>query len=243
MQVMILSDIHANLTALEAVLEHAQTHYGDMPIIHLGDIVDYGMRPDACIAKLWEKKDRLVANLAGNHEVTLFGRDMERFSSDRGRQASLVSASMISDRWKSWVDTEFSAEPRVLSVDDKKILCIHGDLRDPLWGSMSYAESLKEEYKAYDFVLSGHSHVRFCREIFYADDSAHSKRGKKKTLFINPGSVGQPRNHNSAAQYAVINFKTEDIHLHAVPYDIANEVALYDGRLDIFYADRLEQGV
>lgn len=243
MFVMVLADIHANLTALKAVFEHAQKQYGELPIIHLGDIVDYGMRPNECMELLYSEQDRLLVNLAGNHEEALFGRGIERFSSERGKQASTYTTSILLDAWREYIKTNFTPHPQELNIAGMKILCVHGDLHDYHWGGMSYTESQKHDYKEYDFVLSGHSHIRFLRELFYTDDSLVARRGKKNTIFINPGSVGQPRNHNPAAQYAVVDFSQGEVCFHAVEYAVELERALYGGQVDDFYRDRLSDGI
>ncbi len=243
MYVMVLADIHANLSALKAVFEHAHIRYGELPIIQLGDIVDYGMRPNECMALLYGEKNRFLVNLAGNHEEALFGRGIERFSSERGKQAAMYTTSILLDTWREYIKANFAPHPQELNIAGKKILCVHGDLHDHHWGGMSYTESQKQDYKDYDFVLSGHSHIRFLRELFYADDSLVAKRGKKNTIFINPGSVGQPRNHNPAAQYAVVDFSQGEVFFHAVEYAVEMERALFTGQVDVFYRDRLSEGI
>ena len=60
---------------------------------------------------------------------------------------------------------------------------------------------------------------------------------------MNPGSVGQPRNHNSAAQFAILDSETEEIHFVKVEYDIEKEQSLYNGEIDDFYKNRLKEGV
>ena len=67
-------------------------------------------------------------------------------------------------------------------------------------------------------------------------------RNRKRTLFINPGSVGQPRNHVPRAHYAVLD-PACGVHLVSCGYDIACEQGLYDGSVDFFYRDRLAKGV
>jgi predicted phosphodiesterase len=243
MYVMVLSDIHANLSALKAVFEHAQRQYGELPIIQLGDIVDYGMRPNECMELLYGGHDQYLVNLAGNHEEALFGRGIGRFSSERGRQASRYTASILLDTWREYIEANFASHPQELNIAGRKILCVHGDLHDHHWGGMSYAESQKLDYKDYDFVLSGHSHIRFLRELFYTDNSLDARRGKKNTIFINPGSVGQPRNHNAAAQYAVMDFSLGEVFFHAVEYTVELERVLYKGQVDDFYRDRLSDGI
>lgn len=243
MKIMVIADIHANLTALKAVFQHAHAHYGEIPIIHLGDVVDYGMRPNECLEFLYTMRDRILVNLAGNHEAALCGQGLERFSSERGRQASLYTVATLLKTWKDLVKSDFSYEPKRMQIDGKEILCVHGDLADYHWGGMSYHESQKQDYKDFDFVLSGHSHIRFLREIFHTDDSIDAKRGRKKTVFINPGSVGQPRNHNPAAQYAVVDFSQGEVFFHAVDYDIEAETVLFNDKVDTFYRDRLREGI
>ena len=66
---------------------------------------------------------------------------------------------------------------------------------------------------------------------------------KKKTVFINPGSVGQPRNLNPMAQYCILNTGTGQVDMRKVPYDIGKEQASYHGQVDDFYRERLESGV
>ena len=68
-------------------------------------------------------------------------------------------------------------------------------------------------------------------------------RNKKAVWFINPGSVGQPRNQNPCAQYAVVTLPSKRIELRAVRYDIAAEQALYPDEIDAFYRTRLTNGV
>ena len=68
-------------------------------------------------------------------------------------------------------------------------------------------------------------------------------RNRKKCIFINPGSVGQPRNQNSRAQYCVIDFGTEEISFRKIEYDVQSEMDAYDGSVDDYYKERLRYGV
>jgi len=61
--------------------------------------------------------------------------------------------------------------------------------------------------------------------------------------FINPGSVGQPRNHNPNAQYALYDAETDSVIMRAVPYDVYKAMSLYDKSVDKFYRERLKQGI
>ena len=77
--------------------------------------------------------------------------------------------------------------------------------------------------------------------MFYKVDDP-SMRNKKKVIFINPGSVGQPRNHNPKAQYAVLD-TDKGASLISVPYDVELEQSLYNDQVDPFYSERLTNGV
>ena len=68
-------------------------------------------------------------------------------------------------------------------------------------------------------------------------------RNKKSVLFINPGSVGQPRNHNPNAQYAVLDSESMSVELRSIEYPVDKAMDLYDGSIDDFYRKRLEKGV
>ena len=68
-------------------------------------------------------------------------------------------------------------------------------------------------------------------------------RNKHLVQFINPGSVGQPRNHRPQAQYAIFDSKTRSVDMRAVDYDVENAMELYGGEVDLFYRDRLKYGI
>ena len=105
--------------------------------------------------------------------------------------------------------------------------------------TFSARASLNAEY---DYVISGHSHIPHYVEHFFSSDDA-TYRNKKRTIFINPGSVGQPRNQNPYAQYAVISFPSKQVELRAVEYDVKYEQSLYPDEIDEFYRMRLTRGI
>ena len=103
-------------------------------------------------------------------------------------------------------------------------------------------DELDEAYDVYDYVLSAHSHIPHYFEQFYDADNP-LMRNKKKTAFINPGSVGQPRNHNPHAAYAVLDTVSGAVHFDNAPYNIHAEQSLYGDAVDDFYKTRLALGV
>jgi len=243
-KLMLVSDIHANLTALDAILDHAEKHYGnDCPIVQLGDVIDYGMRPNETLAKIDELGARIIVNLAGNHERAVLGFDMDRFSSPRGADACRYTRSILEPGWFDYIEKAMASTPFEMKLAERRVLFVHGDLSDPFWGGMPASEMGRQVYRDYDYVICGHTHRPFLEEQFYPGDSPRSLHAKTKTVFINPGSVGQPRNHNPASQYAVLDLGAGAVHFNAVPYDIEAETALFKGEVHPFYAERLKNGI
>ena len=235
MKIAVFSDIHANLTALETVLSHCNNNYKDISYIHLGDCIDYGMRPNETISKLISIQDRIIANIKGNHEMALYGFEKDRFSSQRGADANTYTKSILNKNSTDFIN-KMSDNFVEFEIDNKLFLCIHGDLSDIYWGKMNDEELRQEKYQKYDYVLSGHTHIPSLRDVI-------NKEKKQKTLFVNPGSIGQPRNLNPNTQYCVIDTTTSSIHFHSLKYDIKTETNLYKDEIDLYYRDRLYQGI
>lgn len=243
MRIALLSDIHANLSALQSVLKDIRERAEVDAYILLGDIVNYGMRPNEVIAELEHLDKPILANIWGNHECAMVDdAQLPHFSTDRGRSALMYMRNILSEHSMQYIDGMTKDGCAELEIEDKKILLVHGDMKDVYWGKMMDAEQHDECYKKYDFVLHGHSHVPQYNEVFFADENPQM-RNKKKTVFINPGSVGQPRNHNPRAQYAILDTLTGECQLLSAEYDIAYEQSLYPAEIDPFYKERLERGV
>lgn len=243
MRIAILSDIHANLCSLQSVLRDIHERAQIDAYILLGDIVNYGMRPNEVIAKLEHLDKPILANIWGNHECAMVDNaQLPHFSTDRGRSALMYMRNVLSEHSKQYLDGMTKDGYIELEIEGKKILLVHGDMKDVYWGKMTDAEQHDECYKKYDFVLHGHSHVPQYNEVYFASENP-LMRNKKKTVYINPGSVGQPRNHNPRAQYAILDTETGECQLLSAEYDIADEQSLYPVEIDPFYKERLERGV
>ena len=123
---------------------------------------------------------------------------------------------------------------------EKKCLAVHGSLQDVYWKSVNPDGELCD-YEKYDYVFRD---IRIFRIISRNIINRKTKKEiQKEDCFLNPGSVGQPRNHNSAAQFAILDSETEEIHFVKVEYDIEKEQSLYNGEIDDFYKNRLKEGV
>jgi predicted phosphodiesterase len=126
-------------------------------------------------------------------------------------------------------------------LEGKKILAVHGSKEDYYWKAIE-PDNVKGDYQDYDLVLSGHSHYSFIFTKFYETYNL-AKRNKHVVCFINPGSVGQPRNHNANAQYALLDADNMTVVLRAVEYDIEAAMNLYNNHVDEFYRKRLKEGI
>lgn len=240
MKILILADIHANLSAFQAVIMNARQYRPDRAVF-LGDLIDYGMRPNEVVAQMEHLPFPVLCALQGNHEYALLNQDMSRFSSARGVAMSEYTQAQISVHSRNYMmglDARGSAE---ISVDGKRILLVHGSMDDPFWGKL-VPDIAGEMYQPYDMVISGHTHRPHYFERYYPV-SGSPYRGEKKTIFVNPGSVGQPRNHNPMAQYAVLDTQAGEAILAACPYNIREEQALYPPELPAFYKERLALGI
>lgn len=241
MQILILSDIHGNVSALEAVLQDVQKRFCPDGVVLLGDNIDYGMRSNEVIERLQKIPYPILCNLWGNHEYAIMTQDYENFSSERGVQCAKRTRSTLTEESIKYLDVLDGKEGKCeFTYAGRKFLAIHGNIQKPHWGGIKAGDVL-EGYEKYEYVLSGHTHYAHSFPMFYKSDSTEY-RNKKRTVFINPGSVGQPRNHDPKAQYAVLDFDG-GVYLCGVEYDVKYEQNLFDTETDTFYKDRLALGV
>ncbi len=242
MKVLIMSDIHGNKEALEAVLSKAAGHAGVGGCILLGDLIDYGMHSNEVIQMIKNIPYPVLCNISGNHENAVMRDTYSRFSSGRGRESARYTRSVLDGASWDYMHREMlSSGSKEFEMDGKKCLAVHGSLEDEYWGSIRL-EGRLPEYRAYDYVFSGHSHLPHMAEKYYECQDAE-RRNKKKVIFINPGSVGQPRNLNPMAQFALLDTEKESVLFAKAEYNIAAEQAAYHGQVDRFYRDRLEWGI
>lgn len=242
MKLLILSDIHGNQAALQAVLNYIDGLYQIDYCVLLGDVIDYGMHSNEVVQILRNMKYPLACNILGNHEQAILAQDYDMFSSERGRQCAQYTRSALNAQtWEYIRNTMEDSGWAEFMLEGKKFLAVHGSLADIYWKSIRPGLDLTE-YQMYDYVFSGHSHLPHFMEVFYEVDDP-KRRNKKKTVFINPGSVGQPRNLNPMAQCVILDTETGKAVYEKVPYDIKKEQEAYKGQVDDFYRERLEAGV
>lgn len=236
----ILSDIHGNLFALKEVIND----FDDIDyVILLGDLIDYGMQSNEVVEFIKDVLSlKIICNIWGNHEKAILTEDFNHFSSERGVESAKFTKSQLSNYSMDYLNNKLIHSGKYeFELDDKKVLAIHGSLNDSYWNAI-FPDNLNGDYLEYDIVLSGHSHYPHVFQKFYDVDNP-DMRNKKSVLFVNPGSVGQPRNHNPNAQYAVLDSETMSVMLKSVEYPKDSAMSLYDGSIDDFYRKRLYNGI
>lgn len=243
MRIVLLSDIHANVTALQAVLQDVESLGAFDAFALLGDFVNYGPRPNEAVMMATQLTRPVLVNLWGNHEYSIFGGSLDRFATDRGRAVLKYTNTILTEASRDYLDRSMNHQGmEEKEIDGKRVLFMHGNLDDPYWGKFGIDKMSDERYAQYDYVISGHSHVPHYVEHFFVSDNA-AYRNKKRTIFINPGSVGQPRNHNPYAQYGFLDLETGHYEHRCVWYDVEAEQKLFSDSVDAFYKTRLTLGV
>jgi predicted phosphodiesterase len=218
MRVAVFSDIHANLAALEAVLDAIDAETPDA-LWCLGDLIGYGPKPNECTSVVRERAD---VCLCGNHDLGILGTiDLSEFSGDAGFAARWTQDVLEADA-RSFLET---LEP---TGNAEGVALYHGSARDPVWeyvlsGDSAYAtlRLTKEQ-----IVLVGHSHVALevrLHELLVEGGLAAA--GTQLDLadarwVMNPGSVGQPRDGDPRAAWMLLDLGAQRAEFRRVDYDI-----------------------
>jgi len=221
MKIAIISDIHANLEAFEAVLAEIESIAPD-EIYCLGDIVGYNANPNEC-AELIRKKN--IPSIMGNHDRVACGLEEPLFFNPSAKKAILWTRGKLNEE-----NRKFLRElPQNLSMKGI-VLLAHGSPRDP--DEYIYSETtasnclnyMENNNPAVKVCLFGHTHYR---SIFFSGKHEAQKEGMRTfklnpygKYLVNPGSVGQPRDGSSAASFIIYDEATFSVTYHPVKYDI-----------------------
>jgi predicted phosphodiesterase len=224
----VVSDIHANLHALEAVLAAIDADPPD-ELWCLGDLVGYGPRPNEVVEIVRERADIC---LVGNHDLGVLGRlDLDEFTLDAAAVARWTQTVLL-DESQSYLE---SLEPEA-KVDGAELY--HASPRDPVWEYVISPETALAalESTVAPVVLVGHSHVALAISLddgaldgSVAPDGTEVELGRGRWL-LNPGSVGQPRDGEPRAAWLELDFDAGAARFHRVEYDIARTQAEMDER-------------
>ena len=242
MRIAIVSDVHGNRHAFDAVLEEADAGGCD-ELWCLGDLVGYGAEPDACVERA---QAHAAVCLAGNHDLAVLGAlDLEEFSGG-ARTAAEWTQRVIGERALEYLRT------LVPSCEDEPVGLYHASPRDPIW---EYVLSPLQAEMCFDVqthrvCLVGHTHVALS---FWRSEPG-SATGQTRTdgevvelvegdWLLNPGSVGQPRDGDSRAAWLELDLDAWTATYRRAEYDVqAAAAAIHAAHLPASLAERLSFG-
>jgi predicted phosphodiesterase len=233
-RVAVLSDIHANLVALDAVLGAL----GSVDAIwHLGDVVGYGPDPDGVVARLTEVE---AVGVRGNHDAAAAGGDEIDWFNPDARAAMEWTRGRISETTRDWL----ANLPERHTQEDFGL--VHGSPREPLWEYIVSVPIARANLALLttSVGLYGHTHLPMVfAERDGAVDQIEPGNGSTFALagrraLVNPGSVGQPRDGIPTASHVVIDTEAERCTWYRTAYDIE---AVQESMRDAGLPDRLVQ--
>lgn len=221
MRIAVVSDIHSNAVALETVLAVAGSFD---QLWNIGDTIGYGPRPNECVAVM---REHAAVMIAGNHDLACIGKlDLSDFNTD-ARIANLWNGEQLEHDLRAYLE---SLQPR--HPIDERFMVAHGSPRNPIWEyllSKSQAEANFPHFTQ-QVCFIGHSHVPLYFEL--SEDGMCSQprlfqAGQELVIdanrryLINPGSVGQPRDQDPRAAYAILDTDAGTVRLNRVEYDVS----------------------
>ncbi len=212
-----IADIHGNRVALDAVMKHLDAVRPDR-IFNLGDTVGYGAQPLECIGIL---RERAIPSVIGNHDQAAIGH-LETTHFNFEAQASVEwTANMLTPEAKAYLQN------LPLTLEDGVFCASHGSLTQP--AAFEYILSLQDAAACFDAIepriaFIAHSHVPLTfmtddRDIWVTMARRHELSQEVRAI-VNVGSVGQPRDGNPRASYALYDSDAERVEIVRVRYDV-----------------------
>jgi predicted phosphodiesterase len=218
MKVAVISDIHANLHALEAVLEAIDADHPD-ELWCLGDLVGYGPEPNQCCAAV---AARAAICLAGNHDLAVLGELSVGVFVGEAAAAARWTAGVLDEDSRRYLA---SLSPQLRRAD---VELYHGSPRDPVWDYVLSEDAVVDSFAltTAPLVLVGHSHVPLALVLgsegigggLAAAGTEVSLEGGRSLL--NPGSVGQPRDGDARAAWLLLDLETGQAWFRRTEYEI-----------------------
>jgi diadenosine tetraphosphatase ApaH/serine/threonine PP2A family protein phosphatase len=243
LRIAVISDIHANLHALQSVLAALEEDPPDA-LWNLGDTVGYGPRPNECCA-VADKRAQL--SLVGNHDLVALGDsavDVAEFNPEAAAAATWTRE-RLSDAARAFLR---SLSP---SAREPGVELYHGSPRDPVWEYVLTVEAARAALLATDapLVLVGHSHVPLALHLQGAEVvGGLAPHGTEIDLssgrwLLNPGSVGQPRDGDPRAAYCLLDFDRQRATFVRLEYLVGETQAeMHEQGLPAALAERLAYG-
>jgi predicted phosphodiesterase len=241
MRILVLSDIHANLIALEAVLEAA----GEVDATWcLGDVVGYGPQPNECVERIHAQAN--LTCLQGNHDAAAVG-DLPLDSFNPEARASL-----------EWLQETLNGDAAVFlkagqrAVKWENFTLVHASPRQPVLEYLLDAHSAAENFDYFDtdYCFVGHTHIPvmfklapLTKRVTLRSLAPNSTYELKPRQIVNPGSVGQPRDRDPRAAFAILDTEKGKLRYRRVDYDVKKVQSMMEAlHLPKRHIQRLESG-
>ncbi len=245
MKTLILADVHSNLEALIAVVNDAVAKGPIESVWCLGDVIGYGPDPGPCISVLRSAQALFVA---GNHDLGAVGAVPLYDFNSYAAEACQWNGERLSEQ-----EAEFlSGMP--LTIEIEGFTLVHGSPRDPVWEYLVSPELAVANLSNFQtkYCLVGHSHLPLlfhfengssdeCRMTLLKHEDSISLTDDR--MIINPGSVGQPRDGDPRAAYAIYDSESHTITHYRIKYDFkTTQEKILSAGLPEPLAQRLEYG-
>lgn len=242
MRVLVMSDVHANYTALQAVLQDA----GEVDETWcLGDLVGYGPDPNAVVEEISEIPN--LTCMMGNHDIAVTGKmPFDTFNNDAR------AALMHHEKVLTATNMDFLRGLHMATFVHEGVTLAHGSPRDPLWEYVISAMVARVNFSYFETQVCfvGHSHVQGLFEynaqndrIVHRQPTLDKKIKLNSKMILNPGSVGQPRDRDPRAAYAIYDALDNSWTPRRVEYNIAAvQQRIREAKLPEKHALRLAEG-
>lgn len=241
MKLAVISDIHANLEALEAVMRDIELHTADK-IVCLGDTIGYGADPLPCL-ELVEK--RCETRLMGNHEYAVLG----KLPSQQINKTAKIALAWTQHQFQDNAMSRIASLPMTAEQDD--LFFVHASPWEPSrWRYVLSAGEAEAAFKCFDqrICFNGHSHLpmtfALCEEQIRVKAGHDFQPNEETRYIVNVGSVGQPRDNDPRACYVIYDSDEDEITYHRIDYDIAKtQHKMRQAELPAMLIQRLQSGM
>lgn len=237
----VVSDIHANRPALEAVLADMAA-FSPSAVYNLGDTVGYGPHPEACIE--WAREHAAVS-LLGNHDAACVGQLALEWFNPWAREAVEWTLGRLSADMRLWLQAR--PHTHLMQVGGLRVLLAHGTPRHPVTEYISgdaAAQILRERDPGWDVCLVGHTHLMgVYTRAGYRPFFESAEVELQTPCIVNAGSVGQPRDGRPQAGYVLLDGEARRLIVRRVDYPVqVTQQAILAAGLPPILAERLAVG-
>ncbi len=243
MRFLVITDIHGNYTALEAVLEHAGAVDG---VWCLGDVIGYGPNPNECVERVAALPNLLC--LLGNHDAAALDMlDLNTFNPE-----ARLSIEWTRDQMKSENLAFLEERPQMITIEDMNVTLAHGSPRQPVFEYLLDTRAATENFEYFntEYCFVGHTHLPV---QFHLTDGAYlcglnippvnEVTQLAARAILNPGSVGQPRDRDPRAAYAIFDSEARTWDYRRINYAIEEtQKSMQAAGLPERHIQRLEAG-